>query len=122
MQTIADGAAVRQRRAGRPRSRGPALLGAGHGEAVTDRQHHQFHPVVAEYLLVEILDRLGVGIRGGGEDAAVQEGVVDQEDAARPIIYSYDLATCRYPRVHNVTIMVNSLFNGWRFEDAWLDK
>jgi peptide/nickel transport system substrate-binding protein len=44
------------------------------------------------------------------------------EDAARPIIYSYDLATCRYPRVHGVTIMVNSLFNGWRFEDAWLDQ
>jgi peptide/nickel transport system substrate-binding protein len=44
------------------------------------------------------------------------------EDAARPIIYSYDLATCRYPRVHGVAIMVNSLFNGWRFEDAWLDQ
>jgi hypothetical protein len=24
--------------------------------------------------------------------------------------------------VHGVTIMVNSLFNGWRFEDAWLDQ
>jgi peptide/nickel transport system substrate-binding protein len=45
-----------------------------------------------------------------------------QEDAARPIIYSYDLGTCRYPRVHGIAIMVNSLFNGWRFEDAWLDK
>jgi len=45
-----------------------------------------------------------------------------QEDAARPIIYSYDLATCHYPRVHGITTMVNSLFNGWRFEEAWLDK
>ena len=45
-----------------------------------------------------------------------------QEDAARPIIYNYRLGTCQYPRVHGVTVMVNSIFNGWRFEDAWLDQ
>ena len=45
-----------------------------------------------------------------------------QEDAARPIIYQYRLGTCRYPRVHGVTVMVNSIFNGWRFEEAWLDQ
>src|SRR5207248_1842324 len=39
------------------------------------------------------------------------------EDAARPIVYRYALATCRYPKVKNVTTMVNSIFNGWRFED-----
>ena len=44
------------------------------------------------------------------------------EDAARPIVYRYDLATCHYPRVHGITTMVNSIFNGWRFEDAWLAK
>ena len=44
-----------------------------------------------------------------------------QEDAARPMIFNYRLATCHYPRVHGITIMVNSLFNGWRFEDAWLE-
>ena len=44
------------------------------------------------------------------------------EDAARPIVYRYALATCRYPRVKNVTTMVNSIFNGWRFEDTWLDQ
>jgi peptide/nickel transport system substrate-binding protein len=44
------------------------------------------------------------------------------EDGARPIIYNYDLATCRYKRVHGIAIMVNSIFNGWRFEDAWLDR
>jgi peptide/nickel transport system substrate-binding protein len=26
------------------------------------------------------------------------------------------------PYVKGVTIMVNSIYNGWRFEDAWLDK
>ncbi len=45
-----------------------------------------------------------------------------QEDAARPIIFNYDAATCRYPRVHGVTVMINTIFNGWRFEDAWLDQ
>jgi peptide/nickel transport system substrate-binding protein len=45
-----------------------------------------------------------------------------QDDAARPIIYQYHLGTCRYPRVHGITLMVNSIFNGWRFEEAWLDR
>jgi peptide/nickel transport system substrate-binding protein len=44
------------------------------------------------------------------------------EDAARPIVWRYDLATCWYPRVHGITTQVNSIFNGWRLEDAWLDK
>jgi len=44
------------------------------------------------------------------------------EDGARPIVYRYDLATCHYPRVHGVTTMVNSIFNSWRFDEAWLDK
>jgi peptide/nickel transport system substrate-binding protein len=44
------------------------------------------------------------------------------EDAARPIVYRYELGTCWYPRVHGVTVMVNSIFNGWRFEDVWLDQ
>ena len=44
------------------------------------------------------------------------------EDGARPIVYRYDLATCHYPRVHGITTMVNSIFNGWRFDDAWLDQ
>src|SRR5207248_463894 len=45
-----------------------------------------------------------------------------QEDAARPMVYHYRLGTCWYPRVHGITVMVNSIFNGWRFEEAWLDK
>jgi hypothetical protein len=45
-----------------------------------------------------------------------------QEDAARPIIYQYRLGTCHYPRVHGITVMVNNLLNGWRFEEAWLDQ
>jgi peptide/nickel transport system substrate-binding protein len=44
-----------------------------------------------------------------------------QEDEARPIIYHLRFATCRQPRVKGLRMMVNSVFNGWRFEDLWLD-
>lgn len=45
-----------------------------------------------------------------------------QEDEARPILFHNRFATCWHQRVKGVTIMVNSLFNGWRMEDVWLDK
>ena len=41
---------------------------------------------------------------------------------ARPIIYYGRGATCWQPRVKGLTVMVNSIFNGWRMEDVWLDK
>ena len=45
-----------------------------------------------------------------------------QEDGARPILYHNRFATCRQPSLKGLTIMVNSLFNGWRMEDVWLDR
>ena len=45
-----------------------------------------------------------------------------QEDGARPIIFHGRSATCWNPRVKNMTIIVNSIYNGWRFEDVWLAK
>jgi peptide/nickel transport system substrate-binding protein len=45
-----------------------------------------------------------------------------QEDQARPIVYHLRFATCWRPRVKGLRIMVNSVFNGWRFEDVWLDE
>jgi peptide/nickel transport system substrate-binding protein len=44
------------------------------------------------------------------------------EDFARPIIFYSRQATCWQPYVKNVTMMVNSIFNGNRREDIWLDK
>ncbi len=44
------------------------------------------------------------------------------EDGARPIIFNYRLGTCHYPQVHGITVMTNSLFNGWRFDNAWLKQ
>jgi peptide/nickel transport system substrate-binding protein len=44
------------------------------------------------------------------------------QDQVRPIIFYSLLSTCWQPYVKGFTIMVNSLFNGWRMEDVWLDK
>jgi len=45
-----------------------------------------------------------------------------QEEGARPIIYYGTSATCWRPEVKGLTTMTNSMYNGWRFEDVWLDK
>jgi peptide/nickel transport system substrate-binding protein len=44
------------------------------------------------------------------------------DDNARPIIFYNRTGTCRQPYVKGLTVMVNSIFNGWRMEDVWLDK
>jgi peptide/nickel transport system substrate-binding protein len=44
------------------------------------------------------------------------------EDGARPIIFYSRGGTCWQPYVKGLTIMVNSMFNGNRREDIWLDK
>jgi len=45
-----------------------------------------------------------------------------QEDVARPIIFHGREGTCWQPYVKGVTVMVNSSYNGYRYEDVWLDK
>ena len=40
----------------------------------------------------------------------------------RPMIYYMRGGTRWRPEVKNMSIMVNSIFNGWRLEDVWLDK
>ena len=45
-----------------------------------------------------------------------------QEDVARPIIFHARAGTCWQPYVKGVTIMVNSSYNGYRYEDVWMDK
>jgi peptide/nickel transport system substrate-binding protein len=44
------------------------------------------------------------------------------DDNVRPIIFYRRGGTCERPYVKGLTIMVNSIFNSWRMEDAWLDK
>jgi peptide/nickel transport system substrate-binding protein len=44
------------------------------------------------------------------------------EDNARPMIMWNRAATCTRPYVKGYVQQVNSVYNGFRFEDAWLDK
>ena len=44
------------------------------------------------------------------------------EDVARPIIYHGKAATCWHPHLKGVAVHHNSIYNNWRFEDAWLDR
>ena len=44
------------------------------------------------------------------------------EDGGRPIIFYTRGGTCWRPYVKNTAVMVNSLYNGNRREDVWLDK
>jgi len=44
------------------------------------------------------------------------------EDVARPMLYHSRSGTCWQPYVKGYTMMVNSIYNGQRLEDVWLDK
>ena len=44
------------------------------------------------------------------------------EYGARPIIFYNRFAYCWQPQVKGWPMMVNSIINNWRMEDAWLDK
>jgi peptide/nickel transport system substrate-binding protein len=72
-------------------------------EKLFDQQSMQADPQKRRALVQEIDERL-------------------QEDGARPVIFYNDAATCWQPYVKGLTIMVNSIYNGWRMEDAWLDR
>jgi len=44
------------------------------------------------------------------------------EDGARPVIYYPRAAICLQSRVKGMTLMVNSIYNGARLEDVWLER
>ena len=44
------------------------------------------------------------------------------EDVARPVLYHNRSGTCWHPYVKGYTPMINSIYNGNRMEDLWLDK
>ncbi len=43
-------------------------------------------------------------------------------DGARPVIFYPRQATCRYAQVKGLTVMSNSIYNGYRYEDIWLER
>jgi peptide/nickel transport system substrate-binding protein len=44
------------------------------------------------------------------------------EDVARPVLYHNRSGTCWQPYVKNYVPMINSIYNGLRMEEVWLDK
>ena len=44
------------------------------------------------------------------------------DDNVRPVIFHTRAAICLQQQVKGVTLMVNSIYNGSRFEDVWLDR
>jgi hypothetical protein len=39
-----------------------------------------------------------------------------------PIIFYSVSGACWQPQFHGHSVVVNGNYNGWRLEDAWLDK
>jgi len=72
-------------------------------DQMVDRQSREFDPTKRKELVWAIERKLA-------------------EDAARPIIYHSRSGTCWKPYVKGYTPMINSIYNGLRMEDVWLDK
>src|SRR5262249_31192378 len=73
--------------------------------------------------LDELIDRQSTEPDGGKRRQLVWE--IERrlaEDNVRPVIFYARQATCRPPRAKGLTVMVNSIYNGSRFEDLWLEN
>ena len=51
---------------------------------------------------------------------AIEKKLTD--DDARPILFYPRAANCYYPKVKGLVTQANSIYNGQRFEDLWLDN
>jgi peptide/nickel transport system substrate-binding protein len=72
-------------------------------DALVDRQSMEADPEKRKALVWEIERKLA-------------------EEVARPIIFYPVSGACWQPQFKGHTMMVNGNYNGWRLEDAWLDK
>jgi len=72
-------------------------------DRMVDRQSAEFDPAKRKELVWAIEHKLA-------------------EDAARPILWHNRSGTCWHPYVKGYTPMVNSIYNGLRMEDVWLDR
>ena len=63
-------------------------------------------------------------LRAGHFDSPASMSLLEESTLAvnRPIIYYNRGGICRRPEVKELTVVVNSIYNGWRMEDVWLDK
>jgi peptide/nickel transport system substrate-binding protein len=44
------------------------------------------------------------------------------DDDVRPILFYNKAANCRRPYLKGLTTQVNSIYNGWRFDDLWFEQ
>ena len=44
------------------------------------------------------------------------------DDDVRPILFYNKAANCRRPQLKGLTTQVNSIYNGWRFDELWLEQ
>jgi len=72
-------------------------------DALVDRQSTEPNPAKRKKLVWEIERKLA-------------------EDGARPVIFYPVSGACWQPYFKGHTMMVNGNYNGWRLEDAWLEK
>jgi peptide/nickel transport system substrate-binding protein len=72
-------------------------------DKMVDRQSNEFDPAKRKDLVWAIERKLA-------------------EEAARPILWHNRSGTCWHPYVKGYTPMVNSIYNGLRMEDVWLDR
>jgi peptide/nickel transport system substrate-binding protein len=106
--------------------RGPQCHGTGVDDA--DQQFYENYVCGSErnytgYCNAEVdklVDRQSMESIRKSEEAGVgvERKLVD--DGARPVIFYPRGGTCRKPE--GLTIMVNSIYNGCRMEDVWLDR
>ena len=45
-----------------------------------------------------------------------------QQDVVRPMLYFRRNASCWRPEVKGISLMANSIYNGWRMDEVWLDR
>jgi peptide/nickel transport system substrate-binding protein len=45
-----------------------------------------------------------------------------QQDVVRPMLYFRRNASCWKPEVKGISLMANSIYNGWRMDEVWLDR
>src|SRR5665213_2934283 len=71
-------------------------------EALFDKQSAETDPTKRKHLVWEIDKKI-------------------QDDVARPVLFHARTGMCMKPEVKNLTVM-NGAYNGYRFEDVWLDR
>ena len=63
-----------------------------------------------------------MGIQSYPDEIPTKHRAVNTQAEIRPIIFFMRQGTCWKPEVKGLTLMENSIFNGWRMEDVWLDN